>query len=199
PDGLLLHEFDAPLTEPLGDLAFVLGLSLGPLSASHGDLDLDLQRERLAAGGGVGGFEHATALLFRSVRPAPAHRFALALAEVFRIELGPREAKGFAARARTYASPAEVVRYRPAADAEHGAELLRALAGQVEADEVVSLSVRQFSGHVYDLQTAGGWYISNNIISHNCRPWEGKVLSLTGRTPGYSTVAEARAAGLFHP
>ncbi|MGE5522203.1 MAG: phage minor capsid protein, partial [Rhodospirillaceae bacterium] len=32
-----------------------------------------------------------------------------------------------------------------------------------------------------------------------CRAWEGKILSLTGRTPGYPTMAEAKAAGLFHP
>ena len=32
-----------------------------------------------------------------------------------------------------------------------------------------------------------------------CGPFEGKVLSLTGATEGKTTVAEARAAGLFHP
>ncbi len=32
-----------------------------------------------------------------------------------------------------------------------------------------------------------------------CAPWEGRVLSLTGRTPGYPTVDQAMAAGLFHP
>jgi hypothetical protein len=32
-----------------------------------------------------------------------------------------------------------------------------------------------------------------------CTPWEGKVLSLTGKTPGYPTLEEAKAAGLFHP
>jgi hypothetical protein len=32
-----------------------------------------------------------------------------------------------------------------------------------------------------------------------CIAWEGVSLSLTGETPGYPTVAEARAAGLFHP
>ncbi len=31
-----------------------------------------------------------------------------------------------------------------------------------------------------------------------CRPYEGKVLSITGNTPGYQTVADATAAGLFH-
>jgi hypothetical protein len=32
-----------------------------------------------------------------------------------------------------------------------------------------------------------------------CRPWEGKVLSLTGRTPRYATLDQAISAGLFHP
>lgn len=32
-----------------------------------------------------------------------------------------------------------------------------------------------------------------------CAEWEGKVLSITGSTPGYPTVSEAEAAGLFHP
>lgn len=31
-----------------------------------------------------------------------------------------------------------------------------------------------------------------------CRRWEGKVLSLSGRTPGYPTMADAQGAGLFH-
>ncbi|MDQ7794139.1 MAG: phage minor capsid protein [bacterium] len=32
-----------------------------------------------------------------------------------------------------------------------------------------------------------------------CRPWEGRILSLTGKTPGYPTLETARDAGLFHP
>ena len=32
-----------------------------------------------------------------------------------------------------------------------------------------------------------------------CVPWQGKVLSITGRTKGYPTLEEAKAAGLFHP
>lgn len=31
-----------------------------------------------------------------------------------------------------------------------------------------------------------------------CRPWEGKVLSISGRTAGYQTVAQARSTGLLH-
>jgi len=42
-------------------------------------------------------------------------------------------------------------------------------------------------------------------ISHHatacklCTPWEGKILSLTGKTPGFPTLEEAWTAGLFHP
>lgn len=32
-----------------------------------------------------------------------------------------------------------------------------------------------------------------------CTPWEGRVLSISGNTQGYPTVAEARDAGLLHP
>ena len=32
-----------------------------------------------------------------------------------------------------------------------------------------------------------------------CQPWQGKILSITGKTEGYQTLEEARAAGLFHP
>lgn len=32
-----------------------------------------------------------------------------------------------------------------------------------------------------------------------CRPWEGRVLSISGTDPGRPTVDEARAAGLHHP
>jgi len=32
-----------------------------------------------------------------------------------------------------------------------------------------------------------------------CAPWEGRVLSLSGRTRGYPTLADAKAAGFRHP
>lgn len=32
-----------------------------------------------------------------------------------------------------------------------------------------------------------------------CTPWEGKVLSISGKTKGYPTFEEAKAAGLMHP
>lgn len=42
--------------------------------------------------------------------------------------------------------------------------------------------------------------VSNHRSSHDaCARWEGRILSVTGATKGYPTVAEAEAAGLFHP
>jgi hypothetical protein len=40
---------------------------------------------------------------------------------------------------------------------------------------------------------------SHNSDHYECAVWEGKILSATGATKGYPTVADATAAGLFHP
>jgi hypothetical protein len=40
---------------------------------------------------------------------------------------------------------------------------------------------------------------THNSDHEECRVWEGKVLSLTGQTKGYPTVADAEKQGLFHP
>jgi hypothetical protein len=87
------------------------------------------------------------------------------------------------------------------ADADGGARLMQSLAGQVHLDEVIDVGVRQFTGHVWDLQTVPGWFLANRIVTHNCRPWEGKILSITypARRPAKATVGDARRAGLGHP
>lgn len=41
--------------------------------------------------------------------------------------------------------------------------------------------------------------VGNGSNHATCIFWEGQSLSLTGKTPGLPTVAEARAGGLFHP
>lgn len=55
------------------------------------------------------------------------------------------------------------------ADAKLGRDYLRGFTGSVFADEVVSVDVRNFSGHVFNLETKGGWYSANGIVTHNCR------------------------------
>lgn len=68
--------------------------------------------------------------------------------------------------------------------AEYGGRLLERLGFMVEADRLVNKSVRQYAGHVYNLQTSEGWYSANSIITSNCfctvvpvftsKNWEGK-------------------------
>jgi len=51
------------------------------------------------------------------------------------------------------------------------------------------------SGH--DLVTVEGGFTRS--ICDFCVPWVGRMLSLTGATPGFPTEADARESGLFHP
>ncbi|MEV5047360.1 phage minor head protein [Streptomyces griseoincarnatus] len=48
-------------------------------------------------------------------------------------------------------------------------QVLQGLTGRVALHDVVRVERRSFSGHVYNLESAGGWYIANGIASHNCR------------------------------
>jgi len=42
--------------------------------------------------------------------------------------------------------------------------------------------------------------VSDHSSDHPaCADWEGQILSVTGNTPGYPTLDEAEASGLFHP
>jgi len=42
-------------------------------------------------------------------------------------------------------------------------------AGTVQADNVVFLGRREFAGHVFNLETASGYYSTGGIVVHNCR------------------------------
>lgn len=55
-----------------------------------------------------------------------------------------------------------------AAYARRGKDLLGRLAGQVELDRLVDLRRVEWSGHVYNLTSAEGWYAANSIIVSNC-------------------------------
>jgi hypothetical protein len=38
----------------------------------------------------------------------------------------------------------------------------------IRLDRILKVTVSEFSGHVYNLQSPVGWYIANGIITHNC-------------------------------
>lgn len=43
------------------------------------------------------------------------------------------------------------------------------LPGNIVSDSIIKITRREFSGHVYNLETETGWYVANSIITHNCR------------------------------
>jgi hypothetical protein len=55
------------------------------------------------------------------------------------------------------------------ADAALALQICAGAAGPIFADEVVNIQRNLFRGHVYNLQTASGWYVAGGIITHNCR------------------------------
>jgi hypothetical protein len=60
----------------------------------------------------------------------------------------------------------------PAGDTELARQFLGRHAGYIRSDEVVSVLSREYSGHVYDLQSdLYGLYTVNGIIVKNCRCW----------------------------
>jgi hypothetical protein len=83
--------------------------------------------------------------------------------------------------------------------------------GDIFFDEVVSVDVSPFSGHVYNLATSTNWYLANGIVAHNCHPWQrcpyeiAKWNALTGEISIANTsyaLTEANFVGRFsknHP
>lgn len=56
----------------------------------------------------------------------------------------------------------------PGAYARLGRDLGERLTGRVERDRVVDVRRAEFAGHVYNLQTAEGWYRADGVIVSNC-------------------------------
>lgn len=46
---------------------------------------------------------------------------------------------------------------------------LKRLPACIKRDHLLSISIREFSGHVYNLQDAKGYYSASGLIQHNCR------------------------------
>lgn len=47
----------------------------------------------------------------------------------------------------------------------------------IELDDVIDISLVEFNGHVYNLENENNWYLSNGIITHNCRSTTAPKLS----------------------
>lgn len=136
------------------------------LGAAASDLPLDFGVGPDAATRcGVGRLEHAVAGDSIGAAPTLNHLSADGLAL---IDAAPANTGGVLA-ASEHASRAQHAVNGTWADAEIFRDLTRAGSGEVEFDQVVSVGRRPFSGHVYNLETATGWYSAGGIVTHNCR------------------------------
>lgn len=66
--------------------------------------------------------------------------------------------------------------YGGLSDSELESQLRNGDFGEVELDELRVIEVRQFSGHIFNLETAAHHYVANGIITHNCRSTEAPLL-----------------------
>jgi HK97 family phage portal protein len=89
---------------------------------------------------------------------------------VGRQSLHPKDI-GFRDTASVNVVAGQVTAERIATDTGFLSQGILGLPGKVALDEVRSVDVQRFSGHVYNLSTMTGAYTSNSIIAHNCRCW----------------------------
>lgn len=76
------------------------------------------------------------------------------------------------------------------------------IASYAEMSTRTAIGQASIQGHLDRMQEQGRDLV---IVSDHpeecqiCRPWEGRILSISGKDKRYSTVSEATSAGLFHP
>lgn len=78
------------------------------------------------------------------------------------------EFAGFDAAAQRYAAFPEALGKSGTGRAEGLREREQAFPFEVATAKVVQVERRAWAGHVYNLETTGGWYVAQGIIVHNC-------------------------------
>jgi hypothetical protein len=56
-----------------------------------------------------------------------------------------------------------------AADSQYRGDFINRLPFAAKTSDLISVNRYHFRGHVFNLQTASGWYVGNSIVTHNCR------------------------------
>jgi len=111
--------------------------------------------------------------------------------------------------ANLYAVADEEARNSCTADARFIRQLKETDPGTVCFDELVRIRRFEYSGHVYDLETEGGWIVANGIYTSNCRcsvrivtAIEAKrrgLLDEAGRIPDVSVTGRQLNPSWVHP
>lgn len=82
---------------------------------------------------------------------------------------GPFEPFGFTASPGGNSLFQEEAAYGRAVSASQFRQSLLRYTGEILPDQVVGIGRIPFAGHVFNLETADGWFAANGIITHNCR------------------------------
>lgn len=200
-DRLLRDGGDTPRAQHSVELGLVAGLAaraVGLVRGCHGEQSVGAGRASAhcsIGGGGQAlaffrrGVRHARRLLFAAVSgrnaSIPQHPFdervgaTEAIGNTFDADAGREQLQyvgqrdiGPHARIALDARGVEPAVDRCQSDLEHARELLGGFTGRVFADEIVDIQVDAFHGFVFNLETVGGWYTANGILTHNCRSVE---------------------------
>lgn len=93
--------------------------------------------------------------------------------------LGPLQPLRFGRAAQIHVALTEGAGQSDTADATFLRELQERHAAAVSLDEITEIRDVEFSGHVYDLQSATGWMVAQGIVVSNCRCFVTPVLEAT--------------------
>lgn len=149
-DGLLVNDFPASVAEHPGKCQFGRGdVAVGTPLIGESDLAPHLERVLLPSDRVMGGAGEPGAFLGAGLRHPHVHRVTPAA------RFDPSIEQGFANGG--------------SADSEGFCERLLAFSADITADKIADIRRHPFAGHVYNLETVGGWYIGNSIVTHNCR------------------------------
>ena len=84
--------------------------------------------------------------------------------------LGHADAHGLASISNCQSGPHPGLAEGAAVASEHLGQIHAALTSLISTVKVQKLiRGEQWAGHVFNLQTDGGWYLANSIVAHNCR------------------------------
>jgi len=148
-NGLLQHRMETATTKPMSEALLPGTNSEFQSFARCSNLSSVLLTLGLASHGGVGWRSECKAFRRRESRHA----------NLIRLANG----------AYADASAEKVAAYPAPGNGEDLGEGEFRLSFDVPTTHVTSLRIRQFSGHVYDLQSRSGLYIANGVLSSNCR------------------------------
>lgn len=90
--------------------------------------------------------------------------------------VSPAYLHGLAIASQRDASFAQDALQRARRDAEFYTDIIRCPTSEIFLDDVVSVDRRDFSGHVYNLETVDGTFTAETIVTHNCRSTTAPVL-----------------------